>query len=871
MVIGASLTLLFAARHAPAQTPAGSAEASAQFQPVRDAARAPAALRVPVTLSLANVPLQDAVRAIADRALLGVSFRADLPNLNRRVSLQAAAMPAIEALLRVLHDTGLEMLVTSNGRTIVLQARPALPHGIECVIGGDVRDPASGAALPGVNVRVSNGLRTMTGADGRFCLSRVVAGAYSVEAAVPGRAPARVDSVMVPGEPAQQLTLIMAPVPFRLSDVVVTPGYFGIAHEAIDKKETLNREQIETLPQFGEDIYRAVNRLPGISSNDMSAKFTVRGGDATTVRVTLDGLELYEPFHLKDFDGALSILDVAAIGGVDLTTGGLPVEYGNHLTGAFDLHTTNQLYARPRTTVGLSISNVRIMSQGSFAHGNGMWLLSGRRGYLDIILRLAGQGDNLNPRYYDALGKVIYQLSPKNRVEVHALRAGDDALLVDNDDVGTIRSRYGSTYGWVTWHTTPVQRLEVSTQLSVGRLDWRRVAEEHGTGNDYDVREVRTFDVGGVKQDWRVSMSDRLSIKWGLEAKRGAADYDYFNRVGRSRVEARQGVFYVDSTRTMLSPDGSELGAYVAPRFRPWSPLTLEAGVRWDRQTHTDQAELSPRVNAALALDKHTTLRAAWGQYAQPQGLYELNVQDGQRAFSPADRATQVVAGIERDVGDGVTARVEAYRRTESDLRTRFRNVASRVEPIGEAEPDRTRLDLDRGRAQGVELFLQRHLAKSSWSASYALAHAVDFLHDGRQLDRPLDQRHTLYFDYTVAPSPDWHFSWSWQYHSGWPATEVSFRVDTLTTGDVWVTRSFSAAYESRLPAYHRMDLRLTRSFPVRQGRLSAFLDVFNLYNRKNPLAYAYNVSINRGRLFVQRAVEPMLPILPTIGAMWEF
>jgi len=36
------------------------------------------------------------------------------------------------------------------------------------------------------------------------------------------------------------------------------------------------------------------------------------------------------------------------------------------------------------------------------------------------------------------------------------------------------------------------------------------------------------------------------------------------------------------------------------------------------------------------------------------------------------------------------------------------------------------------------------------------------------------------------------------------------------------------------------MDLRATRGFDVRRSRLSVFLDVFNLYNRKNPLALAY-------------------------------
>jgi hypothetical protein len=679
------------------------------------------------------------------------------------------------------------------------------------------------------------------------------------------------EGIVVPSDAAQRLSLEMRAVAVALSEVVVTPGHFGIAQEAMNKPETLNREQIETLPQLAEDIYRTVNRLPGISSSEMSAKFSVRGGDASTVLVTLDGLELYEPFHLKDFDGALSILDVAAIGGVDLTTGGFSAEYGNRLTGVFDLRTNNQLLSRPRTSIGVSLSNIRMMSQGSFDGGKGLWLFSGRRGYLDILLKLAGQSDKLNPRYYDALAKVVYQLSPKHRIEVHALRADDSALLVDSDDEGTVRSSYGSTYAWVNWVADPRERLNVTTQLSAGWLDWNRAADEQSSSNDFTIRDARGLALIGAKQDWRLSLSDRVALKWGIEAKHGTADYDYYNRIGRVRVESGRVVNDFDSTRTILSPTNDEVSGYLAPRFRPWTPLTLETGLRVDRQSLTNQVQVSPRVNAAFALDSRTTLRGAVGRYTQPHELFELQVQDGEKTFYPAARAMQMVAGLERDVGIGITTRLEVYRRYESDLRPIYRNVVGRIEPVGEIEADRARLDRETGRAQGAEAFVQRHTPRSSWSISYAVAHSMDRLRDGKELDRPLDQRHTIYADYSLAPAPAWRLSWAWQYHSGWPTTESSYRVDTLSNGGIRVTRTLGAPYAGRLPSYHRMDLRATRSFDVGRGRLSAFLDVFNLYNRKNPLAFAYNVGYSRGALIVRREIEPLLPILPTIGATWEF
>jgi len=73
-----------------------------------------------------------------------------------------------------------------------------------------------------------------------------------------------------------------------------------------------------------------------------------------------------------------------------------------------------------------------------------------------------------------------------------------------------------------------------------------------------------------------------------------------------------------------------------------------------------------------------------------------------------------------------------------------------------------------------------------------------------------------------------------------------------------------------RLPAYHRMDLRATRTFQVGRGRLSAFLDIFNVYNRENLRSYDYTPHLPSGRA-IARSGETLLPILPSFGLTWEF
>ena len=96
-------------------------------------------------------------------------------------------------------------------------------------------------------------------------------------------------------------------------------------------RQTLTSKDIQNM-SWAEDITRAVARLPGMSSSDYSSKFTVRGGEADEVLISLDGMELYEPFHQRDYSGGLfSIVDIETIDNIELMTGGFAADYGNQI------------------------------------------------------------------------------------------------------------------------------------------------------------------------------------------------------------------------------------------------------------------------------------------------------------------------------------------------------------------------------------------------------------------------------------------------------------------------------------------------------------------------------------------------------------
>lgn len=127
---------------------------------------------------------------------------------------------------------------------------------------------------------------------------------------------------------------------------------------------------------------------------------------------------------------------------------------------------------------GASIMNLTAMNQGGFAGGRGGWLASVRRGYLDIVFDITGEGDDLSPTYYDAMAKVQYRLAPGHMVSAHMLYAGDDVTAVD--DGVHVSSAWRNGYAWANWKAELGATLSAETVLSVGRLSRDR------TGAEYD-------------------------------------------------------------------------------------------------------------------------------------------------------------------------------------------------------------------------------------------------------------------------------------------------------------------------------------------------------------------------------------------------
>ncbi len=660
------------------------------------------------------------------------------------------------------------------------------------------------------------------------------------------------------------------PATIKLEKFVVTPSRFDVSQQFVAGGASLTANDIEGLPQLGEDLYRTIARLPGLAADDFTAKFWVRGAPNSQVLARFDGVDLIEPFHMKDVDGALSIVDLPSISRLDLVTGGFTAEYGDRLAAVLTMETTGGNNLPRRTSLGLSLSSLRAASQGAFAEGRGHWLVNARRGYPNLALKLQGRDDEVDPVYYDFNAKLAYSPNPYHTFSLHVLHA-DDTLKVHKNGDPDLNSRYGSDYVWGRWQGRFGDHLSGEAVLAYTHLDWhRRGLGLYDQRFALDLRDDRELDLVSLRQDWSLTLTEKALVRAGFEVQSASASYRYDLERDQSVVSSGVQSTVRRSLHSALSPERDVGGAYTTLRLQPLAMLVVEPGLRFDRRDQTGSGEVSPRFNAALTL-RRTTLRAAWGIYRQSQGVHELAIEDGDTKFHRSEQAEHRVLGIEQVLSAGLALRIEAYERRSTRLRPHWENLDNSYDIFPEAQSDRARFDPSEGNARGVEFLLQQRVGpRFNWNASYAFARAEETV-AGLSVPRPRDQRHTFYADASYAPNSAWRFSAAWQFHTGWPVTAFNYNLVTLTNGRRVTVASPGPAYGERLPDYHRLDLRATRRWQLKRSEVRAYLDIFNAYDRVNSYGSINDVTVQGTNVTVTQRPRELLPFLPSIGAAWDF
>ncbi|HEY4366564.1 MAG TPA: TonB-dependent receptor [Steroidobacteraceae bacterium] len=656
-----------------------------------------------------------------------------------------------------------------------------------------------------------------------------------------------------------------------IEQVVVQTSRYGLAASTIGTNVYLDQEQVKNLPRLGDETLRAVQRLPGSAVNGFSSVGPVRGGVPDETAIVLDGLRLYEPFHLKNFFSPVSVLDSRIIDGMDVYSGGFPANFGDRMSAIIDTHSIHPTQER-YYELGLSLFHSSALASMAFDDDRGHALLSARRSNLGEVGKLS-ENDFGDLQYADGFGRLDYKFTDATQGSLSALASEDRIHAIKSAGTQHSDDRYRNVYVWATldhqWSEHANSRL-IASSTSVNN-------ERAGDVDDPDqrsalVHDARAFHVIGLRLDNEIAGA-LVTHHFGAEVRRLWANYDYSSDVQFDAGYPFPGSPALSQSRVaVLHPDGYESSAYWDMRFALGKRWVAQTGLRVDTQTYDgsdDSEQWSPRLSLLYNATANTRLRMSWGRFFQSQAINELQVEDGVNHFYPAQHANHLIASIEHSFGSAFDLRIEAYHKSYPRVNPHFENALDPLVLLPEAQFDRVMVDPGSSRADGVEVSLnwQPDRTWSGW-ISYTLSRAQDRI-DGQDVYRSWDQRHALNVGVAWQQGP-WAVTLADIYHTGWPTTQLQVLPPATPGGVSQVV--FGPRNAERYQDYNSLDLRVTRTFTLPRGQLDVYFEASNLLWRDNPCCADYTATQNPdGSLTLNREEGNWLPLVPSVGVLWRY
>jgi outer membrane receptor protein involved in Fe transport len=813
--------------------------------------------------------LEDYIDALRSRGL-HIIYSTDLVREEYRVQAEPRRDDPEAALREVLAPYGLTLAAGPAGSLLITRTETESPTVLVRVL-----DTVSGMPVPGARIVLDGRESGVTDGSGRLVMQEVAAGRHAVTASASGYEEEATAAFTAGGAGEVTVRVSLDPGPAPLPEIVVTSSHYDIRYQQAGSYTFLERELTTKLPHLGDEALRTIARLPGATGGGLSSRHHVRGGLENEQLFLLDGLRLYQPYHLKDFHSITTIVPPGAIAGIDFYSAGYQARYGDRMSGVVDI-ALREPPEQIETELGLTFFHASALSRGRFGgDGRGDWLVSGRRANLDLLADVVDPEYGA-PRYQDYLAHVGWDIGDHTYLSGNALFSIDKISLAQTDGSERASARYRNDVLWLKAESEWTDRLESRTILSATEIENRRsgVTRKPGTIEGF-VEDESEFRSLALKQDWLYDFSDRWLLRAGFELKRLEAEYRYesataiappFDSILDNQPAATRAIG--------TSPGGAQYAGYTEVRWRPVDSIAIDLGLRWDQQTYTtamDDEQMSPRVNLLWRMGDHTDLRLGYGQYYQAQEINELQVSDGVADFHAAQRARHLVASLTHAFAAGPELRIEAYHKKYYGLMPQFENAFDPLVLIPELQVDRVRIDADGATAEGLEITLNGEGEQDlAWWASYAWSRSVDEI-DGRTVPRSWDQRHS----FSAGISRDWS-RWSASaaalVRSGWPKTVLLAETAGGEDGTANLVLSVEPRNSRRHGVFQSVDARVSRRFDLPRGELSAFLEITNLLNHENPCCTEYRVELDEnGDPSLVSDGGTWLPIVPSLGVLWRF
>lgn len=745
-------------------------------------------------------------------------------------------------------------------------------------ISGTIKDSSSGETLIGATIKlqgpisagaVSNtyGFFSISAAGGKYQVLISYTGYQTLNQLVTLDKDITLNVALTPNTELREVV-----ISGKTSNDQVTNPQMGL--------EKLNMENIKNVPVlFGEkDILKTIQLLPGIkSAGEGNSGFYVRGGSSDQNLILLDEANVYNASHLLGF---FSTFNSDAIKDVAVYKGGMPAQYGGRLASVVDIRMNDGNKNKYTAEGGIGLIASRLKVEGPIANGKGSFMLSGRRTYADLFLRLSSD-TSLNKSqlyFYDLNAKANYKFNDNNTLYLSGY-FGQDVLGIKE----TFSLDWGNTTATLRWNHLFNTRLFSNTTLIYS--DYNYAIENLNDRSDFKVTSI--IKDWNFKQDYQYFASNGHSLRFGLNAihhqiKPGNITSSANSSINDNEIENRKGL---------------ELAAYISDEWKI-KRLNFIYGLRlssfsllgpgtfnsYNTNGQINKSETygtgkvvkgyvyaEPRISASYELTSNKSVKASYTRNTQ-----NLHLLSNSSSALPTDLWVMSSNNIRPQIADQVAlGYYQNFNNANYELSAEvyYKNMQNQIDYKNAAnlrgnENVESELLYGEGRAYGLELFLKKRLGDFNGWIGYTISRTerrFDEISDGSYFPSKQDRTHDVSVVGIYKASSRWTFSGTFVYNTGNAITFPSgkYQLDGKTVFYYTERNGY------RMPDYHRLDISATLEGRANRKYQSSWtFGFYNAYNRHN--AYTIDFRDNPDDASKTEAVQTALfGIIPSVT--WNF
>ncbi|MBU8893818.1 MAG: carboxypeptidase-like regulatory domain-containing protein [Bacteroidales bacterium] len=825
------------------------------------------------------------LKEIGDNGNFYFSYSNDIP-VKQNVKLKTNNKTVKEFLDEIFIE--LPINYTEIGNKIILSVKKESKNQLQLkqTIKGKVIDIDSKKPLVGANIILDSDkfhLGTISDTEGNFKFENIPIGRHNLSFSYVGFKYRTINNVLINSGKEYVIDVELEESVVNLNEVKIisSPNKSRpINNLAVISARSFSADEINNYPGSISDISRTALSFPGVlSSNDGQNHIIIRGNSPKGLQWRLEGIEIPNLNHFAEIGasgGGVNIISNNMIASSDFLTSAFPSEYGNALSGIFDLRLRTGNNEKHEQTFQIGLLGTEIMVEGPIKKESNTTYIAQ---YRYSTLRLAqGLGFDLEsvPDFQDISFKIYH---PTKKLGTFSI-FGIGGLSHEEGESGYIMNSNMATLGISNFFS-----LNSTTFLKtvISLSGWHYTWDEKSFTGTMDSPIDRLWNTNVTEYTTKASVSINKKINTKHKLKAGIIYGKTFNNsyMGWSSDTLKKwyldpenpnyGNLVYDHSYVDANANAGTLQAYLNWKYKITNGLTFNSGVHFLQFYLNDNYSIEPRLGIHWQINPKHSLSAGFGIHSRKESmtLYigKLTLHDGTDVQANIDleltKAKHYVAGYNYQITKNMLLSTEVFYQELYDIPAYpFPPYFSTIN-FDYGFEGNILVNYGTGYNKGVELTLEKFFANN-----YHFL-ITGTLYDSKYKNKLGEELHTKY-DGTYATSAifgkEFNVGKNKQNLIGLSTRMILMggmrnlpydKEASIENGYEVVI--WDNGFTEKASDYFRIDLKLsfTKNKPKYSSEWS--IDIINLTNRQNMRREEWDSSIRNFKIEYQ---NPLIPLL---------